>query len=77
MVSYSKTESLFVNEKDSSGMVKLQGAKTKKMEDFRHLGSTVQSNRGKEVKRCVHFGGRKVLGVMFDKSVLARMKERV
>ena len=33
-----------MNEKDPSGTVKLQGAEIKKVEDFKYLGSTVQSN---------------------------------
>ena len=64
----SKTEYMCVNEKDPSGTVKLQGAEIKKVEDFKYLGSTVQSNGecGKEVKKRVQAGWtgwRKVSGV--------------
>ena len=54
-VSCSKTEYMCVNERNPSGTVRLQGAEMKKVEDFKHLGSTVQSNGecGKEVKKHV------------------------
>ncbi|KAF7651214.1 hypothetical protein LDENG_00113870 [Lucifuga dentata] len=81
-VSRSKTEYMAVNERDSSGMVRLQGIEIKKVEDFKYLGSTVQSNGecGKEVKKRVQAGWngwRKVSGVMCDKRVSARMKGKV
>ncbi|KAF7642013.1 hypothetical protein LDENG_00266230, partial [Lucifuga dentata] len=80
-VSRSKTEYMAVNERDSSGMVRLQGIEIKKVEDFKYLGSTVQSNGecGKEVKKRVQAGWngwRKVSGVMCDKRS-ARMKGKV
>ncbi|KAK2893246.1 hypothetical protein Q8A73_015730 [Channa argus] len=42
----------------SGGTVRLQGAEVKKVQDFKYLGSTVQSNGecGKEVKRRVQAG---------------------
>ncbi|TWW71465.1 hypothetical protein D4764_17G0009480 [Takifugu flavidus] len=51
-------EYLFVNEREPSGRVRLQGQEIKKVEAFRYLGSTVQGNRecGKEVKKCVEAG---------------------
>ena len=57
-VSCSNTEYMCVNERDPSGMLKLQGAEIKKEEDFKYLGSTVQYNGkcGKEVKKCVQAG---------------------
>ena len=57
-VSRSKTEYMCVNERNSGGTVRLQGVEIKKLEDFRYLGSTVQSNGecGKEVKRRVQAG---------------------
>uniref|UniRef100_A0A7N8YP80 Histone-arginine methyltransferase CARM1 n=1 Tax=Mastacembelus armatus TaxID=205130 RepID=A0A7N8YP80_9TELE len=57
-VSHSKTEYMCVNERDSTRTVRLQGVEVKKVEDFKDLGSTVQSNRecGKEVKRYVQAG---------------------
>ena len=47
-----------MNERNPSGTVRLQGAEMKKEEDFKYLGSTVQSNRecGKELKKCVQAG---------------------
>ncbi|WP_139267332.1 reverse transcriptase domain-containing protein, partial [Escherichia coli] len=81
-LSRSKTEYMCVNERDSSRTVRLQGVEVKKVEDFKYLGSTVQSNGecGKEVKRRVQAGWngwRKVSGVMCDKRVSARMKGKV
>ncbi|KAK2920732.1 hypothetical protein Q8A73_000217 [Channa argus] len=64
------------------GMVRLQGAEVKKVQDFKYLGSMVQSNGecGKEVKRRVQAGWngwRKVSGVLCDKRVSARMKGKM
>ena len=41
-----KTEYMCVNERqdNSSGTVKMQGEEVAKVEDFKYLGSTVQSN---------------------------------
>ncbi|KAK2897245.1 hypothetical protein Q8A73_013625 [Channa argus] len=52
-LSRSKTEYMWVIERDPGGTVRLQGAEVKKVQDFKYLGSTVQSNGecGKEVKR--------------------------
>ncbi|KAK3515567.1 hypothetical protein QTP70_024592 [Hemibagrus guttatus] len=52
-VSHSKTEYVCVNEGEGSGTVRLQGEEVKKVQEFKYLGSTVQSNgecgeRGKE-----------------------------
>ncbi|KAK3513959.1 hypothetical protein QTP70_000153 [Hemibagrus guttatus] len=54
-VSRSKTEYMCVNEREGSGTVRLQGEKVKKVQEFKYLGSTVQSNGewGKEVKKRV------------------------
>ncbi|KAK2891510.1 hypothetical protein Q8A73_017175 [Channa argus] len=81
-LSRSKTEYMCVNERDPGGTVRLQGAEVKKVQDFKYLGSTVQSNGecGKEVKRRVQAGWngwRKVSGVLCDKRVSARMKGKV
>ncbi|KAK3565197.1 hypothetical protein QTP86_001008 [Hemibagrus guttatus] len=43
-VSRSKTESMCVNESEGSGTVRLQGEEVKKVQEFKYLGSTVQSN---------------------------------
>ncbi|KAK3569145.1 hypothetical protein QTP86_025447 [Hemibagrus guttatus] len=43
-VSLSKTEYMCVNEREGSGTVRLQGEEVKKVQEFKYLGSTVQSN---------------------------------
>ncbi|KAK3530505.1 hypothetical protein QTP86_027871 [Hemibagrus guttatus] len=52
-VSRSKTEYMCVNEREGSGTVRLQGEEVKKVQEFKYLGSPVQSNGecGKEVKK--------------------------
>ncbi|KAK3525620.1 hypothetical protein QTP70_001367 [Hemibagrus guttatus] len=58
-VSRSKTEYMCVNEREKSGTVRLQDEEVKKVQEFKYLGSTVQSNGecGKEVKKAVDQGG--------------------
>ncbi|KAK3518215.1 hypothetical protein QTP70_033908 [Hemibagrus guttatus] len=57
-VSRSKTEYMCVNEREGSGTVRLQGEEVKKVQEFKYLGSTVQSNGecGKEVKKLCDCG---------------------
>ncbi|KAK3542755.1 hypothetical protein QTP70_002773 [Hemibagrus guttatus] len=43
-VSRSKTEYMCVNEREGSETVRLQGEEVKKVQEFKYLGSTVQSN---------------------------------
>ncbi|KAK3522745.1 hypothetical protein QTP86_032028, partial [Hemibagrus guttatus] len=43
-VSRSKTEYMCVNEREGSGTVRLQGEEVKKVQEFKYLGSTAQSN---------------------------------
>ncbi|KAK3560412.1 hypothetical protein QTP86_008467 [Hemibagrus guttatus] len=81
-VSCSKTEYMCVNEREGSGTVRLQGEEVKKVQEFKYLGSTVQSNGecGKEVKKRVQAGWngwRKVLGVLCDRKISARIKGKV
>ncbi|KAK3529527.1 hypothetical protein QTP70_031964, partial [Hemibagrus guttatus] len=81
-VSRSKTEYMCVNEREGSGTVRLQGEEVKKVQEFKYLGSTVQSNGecGKEVKKRVQAGWngwRKVSGVLCDQKISARIKGRV
>ncbi|KAK3571161.1 hypothetical protein QTP86_003665 [Hemibagrus guttatus] len=54
-VSRSKTEYMCVNEREGSGTVRLQGEEVKKVQEFKYLGSTVQSNGecGKERRKNV------------------------
>ena len=65
-----------MNKRNPSGTVMLQGTEMKKVEDFKYLESTVQSNGecGKEAKKRVQAGWnrwRKVSGVMCDGRVSA------
>ncbi|MCJ8747587.1 hypothetical protein PDJAM_G00155240 [Pangasius djambal] len=81
-VSRSKTEYMYVNEREGSGTVRLQGEEVKKVQEFKYLGSTVQSNGecGKEVKKRVQAGWngwRKVSGVLCDRKISARIKGKV
>ncbi|KAK3537337.1 hypothetical protein QTP70_008218 [Hemibagrus guttatus] len=81
-VSRSKTEYMCVNGREGSGTVRLQGEEVKKVQEFKYLGSTVQSNGecGKEVKKRVQAGWngwRKVLGVLCDRKISARIKGKV
>ena len=79
-----KTEYMCVNERQdkSSGTVKMQGEDVAKVEDFKYLGSTVQSNGecGREVKKRVQAGWngwRRMSGVICDRRVPARLKGKV
>ena len=79
-----KTEYMCVNERqdNSSGSVKMQGEEVAKVEDFKYLGSTVQSNGecGREVKKRVQAGWngwRRMSGVICDRRVPARVKGKV
>ncbi|KAK3540907.1 hypothetical protein QTP86_004171 [Hemibagrus guttatus] len=81
-VSRNKTEYMCVNEREGSGTVRLQGEEVKKVQEFKYLGSTVQSNGecGKEEKKRVQAGWngwRKVSGVLCDRKISARIKEKV
>ncbi|KAI5085121.1 NACHT, LRR and PYD domains-containing protein 12 isoform X3 [Silurus meridionalis] len=81
-VSRSNTEYMCVNEREGSGVVRLQGEKVEKVEEFRYLMSTVQSNGEcvREVKKRVQAGWsgwRRVTGVICDSRVSARMKGKV
>ncbi|KAK3507288.1 hypothetical protein QTP70_013545 [Hemibagrus guttatus] len=81
-VSRSKTEYVCVNEREGSGTIRLQGEEVKKVQEFKYLGSTVQSNGecGKEVKKRVQAGWngwRKVSGVLCDRKISARIKGKV
>ena len=79
-----KTEYMCVNERqdNGSGTVKMQGEEVVKVEDFKYLGSTVQSNGecGREVKKRVQAGWngwRRMSGVICDRRVPARVKWKV
>ena len=77
-----KTEYMCVNERQVNGTVKMQGEEVAKVEDFKYLGSTVQSNGecGREVKKRVQAGWngwRRMSGVIGDRRVPARVKGKV
>ena len=79
-----KTEYMCVNERqdNSSSTVKMQGEEVTKVDDFKYLGSTVQSNGecGREVKKRVQAGWngwRRMSGVICDRRVPARVKGKV
>ncbi|KAK3548186.1 hypothetical protein QTP70_005182 [Hemibagrus guttatus] len=79
-VSGSKTEYMCVNEREGSGTVRLQGEEVKKVQEFKYLGSIVQSNGecGKEVKKRVQAGWngwRKVSGVLCDQKISENISE--
>ncbi|MCJ8744975.1 hypothetical protein PDJAM_G00124900 [Pangasius djambal] len=81
-VSRSKTEYMCVYEREGSGTVRLQGEEVKKVQEFKYLESTVQSNGecGKEIKKRVPAGWngwRKVSGVLCDRKISARIKGKV
>ncbi|XP_051790978.1 uncharacterized protein LOC127529870 [Erpetoichthys calabaricus] len=81
-VSRNKTEFMCVNEREVSGMVRMQGVELVKVDEFKYLGSTVQSNGGcgREVKKRVQAGWngwRRVSGMICDRRVSARVKGKV
>ena len=71
-----------VNERQVNSTVKMQGEEVAKVEDFKYLGSSVQSNGecGREVKKRVQAGWngwRRMSGVICDRRVPARVKGKV
>ena len=77
-----KTEYMCANERQVNGTVKMQGEEVAKVEDFKYLGSTVQSNGecGRAVKKRVQAGWngwRRMSGVICDRRVPARVKGKV
>ena len=81
-VSRSKTEYMCVNGRDDGGGVKMQGVEVPKVEEFKYLGSTVQSSGdcGREVKKRVQAGWcgwRRMTGVMCDRRISARVTGKI
>ena len=71
-----------VNERQVNGTVKMQGEEVAKVEDFKYLGTTIQSNGecGREVKKRVQAGWngwKRMSGVFCDRTVPARVKGKV
>ncbi|KAK3559328.1 hypothetical protein QTP86_012756, partial [Hemibagrus guttatus] len=79
-VSRSKTEYMCVNEREGSGTVRLQGEEEKKVQEFKYLGSTVQSNGecGKEIKKRVQWVGyiRQQVNILSSKLEAGKMGKR-
>ena len=80
-VSRAKTEYMALNGR-ADDVIHMQGTQVKKVEEFKYLGSTVQSNGDcdREVKRRVQAGWngwRKVTGVICDKKISAEAKGKV
>ena len=81
-VSRSKTEYFCVNGRNDNGTVKMEDTKVPRVKEFKYLRSTVQENGGceREVKKRVQAGWngwRRVSGVICDKRLPARVKEKV
>ena len=81
-VNRSKTEYLCINGGNDDETVKMEDAKVPRVKEFKYLGSTVQESGGceREVKRRVQAGWngwRRVTGVICDRRLPARVKEKV
>ncbi|KAK3565777.1 hypothetical protein QTP86_015040 [Hemibagrus guttatus] len=77
-VSRSKTEYMCVNEREGSGTVRLQGEEVKKVQEFKYLGSTVQSNGecAKEVKKRVQAVAQNIAMSLFNLERFRYQKEK-
>ena len=81
-VSRSKTKYLCINGENEKEAVKTEDTKVLRVKEFKYLGSTVQESGSceREVKRKVQAGWngwKKVSGVIYDKRLPARVKEKV
>ena len=82
-VSRLKTEYLCINGGNDNETVKIEDIKVPTVKEFKYLGSTVQENGGceRKVKKRVLQAGwngwRKVSGVICDRRLPARVKEKV
>ena len=81
-VSKLKTEYLCINGGNDDETVKVEDAKVPRVKEFKYLGSTVQESGGceREVKKRVQAGWngwRRVLGVICDTRLPARVKGKV
>ena len=81
-VSRSKTKYLCINGENDDETVKMDDTKVPRVKKFKYLGSTVQESGScqREVKRRVQAGWKgwkKVLGVIYDRSLPAGVKGKV
>ena len=81
-MSRSKIEYLHANGENDEETVKMEDTKVPRVKEFKYLGSTVQESGSceREVKRRVQAGWngwKKVSGVICDKRLPARVKEKV
>ena len=81
-VNRSKIEYLCINGGNDDETVKMEDAKVPRVKGFKYLGSTVQESDGceKEIKKRVQAGWngwRRVLGVICDRRLPARVKGKV
>ena len=81
-VSRSKTEYLCINGGNDNETVKMEDTKVPKVKEFKYLGSTVQESGSceRKVKKRVQAewnGWRRVSGVICDRGLPARVKEKV
>ena len=81
-VSRSKNEYLCINGGNDNKTVKMEDTKVPRVKEFKYLGSTVQENGNceREVKKRLQAGWngwRRVLGVICDRSLPARVKRKV
>ena len=81
-VSRSKTKYLCINGGNDDETVKMEDTKVPRVKEFKYLGSTVQESGGceREVKKRVQAGWngwRRVSGVICDRRLLVRVKEKV
>lgn len=81
-VSRNKTEYMCANERGDGNVLQMQGIEVTKVDQFKYLGSTVQSNGecGREVKKRIQAGWngwRRVSGVICDRKIAPRVKGRM
>ena len=81
-VNRSKTEYLCINGGNDDETVKMENAKVPRVKEFKYLGSTVQGSGSceREIKRRVQAGWsgwRRILGVICDRRLPARVKGKV
>ena len=81
-VSRSKTKYLCINGGNDKETVKMEDIKVPRVKEFKYLGSTVQESGSceREIRKKVQEGWngwRKVLGVICDRRLPARVKGKV